>query len=407
MTIKIGDRVRLTAEHCERAAGPEGVVVPSRFSTLHLVKFDPPFKGNHEGEGLWYVPASKLALVGFKVGDRVTFTVDNPNGGAEFGAAGDMVIVKSAPFSSGAYGDQVTVTSVRRPHGFTPNAPVSALRLAVDEPLVATSGVSVEAGVTYVTREGRAVGPMRPNDGRRYDPTYPFVGDYVDGSGGSAWMDDGRFYAAQTGQDRRDIVSIEPAAAPQPAAEPARYKVGDKVRMSDGASDYASKEVTVEKVDDFDDCLPYSVITGDGDWRWVGAKDIVGLAEPAVAKVGDWVRAGDGRVGIVFHDDGDTFDNLHVGFIAEGDTDQCCADALTVIPAGASVAANDNFKVGDLLEVVDVAGFDGTRVRAGDIAKKVSGGSYEFPPNYRTRSAANAFTQVGNDRAFKRYVPAR
>lgn len=388
MTFKNGNRVRMTADHDGRRADTDGVVMKTNpGGTSYLVKFDPPFKGYGENGRCWNVSESKLAL----------------------------------------------------------------------------AGVRLEAGKSYVTRDGRTVA-IGPNDGR-FDPTYAFAGTYAEG-GGSAWMADGRYWNTGRGEDRGDIVSEAPAAE--------SYKVGDRVRMADDASHYAGHDVTIEQVDKFDESLPYSVTVGDGDWNWVTAKDIAGVAvpEPAPAqavrpaalhkvgdlikirvgadyfsgktvkiervdedddlmpyfvefgddsrwihavdvvgpvlpKVGDWVYAGGGRVGIVFHDDGCTALNLHVGIVASGGTIYCSAGDLTVVPAGTSAADNDNFKVGDLLEVVDISSFDKTRVRVGDIAKKVSGGSYEFPANYRTRGAANAFTQIGSDSAFKRHVAAR
>jgi hypothetical protein len=272
MTIKIGDRVRMTDSYDGRQAETDGTVMKHTFGTNYNVKFDAPFLGHGEDDRCWNVPASKLALVG--------------------------------------------------------------------EP-----AFKVEVGKTYVMRAGGLRGPIEAQD------------DFLT-AGGMHYAANGECcYRGKSGDTVRpgeDLI----AEWVEPVAEPARYKVGDKVRMSNGATYFAGQDTTIARVDEHDDVMPYLVTTGD-DRMWVYPKDIAGPAAPAVAKVGDWVRAGDGRVGILFGNDGGGWTPLHVGY-PNGDASSFDPGDLTVVPAGTVAAANDNAPILAEIETLQ-ARIDGLR----------------------------------------------
>lgn len=95
------------------------------------------------------------------------------------------------------------------------------------------------------------------------------------------------------------------------------------------------------------------------------------IAEPpalatALPTVGDWVKDQGGRIGIVFHDDGDDYANLKVGMTEDGDVEYYSPRDLTIVPPGTK-PANDNYEVGDIVEIVDTGIFDFS-VSVGDIA---------------------------------------
>ncbi|OJT96805.1 MAG: hypothetical protein BGN83_00280 [Rhizobium sp. 63-7] len=120
----------------------------------------------------------------FKVGDRVRFTKDNPNGGARFGAKGEEFVVTREPLDGFSYGVQV---DIKHPSfGFAVSAPVSALEL------VATAKVNVAAQADTLSDEyGRGSGaPAASNDNA--EPAKPKfkVGDWVKWPG-NGWL---RYY---------------------------------------------------------------------------------------------------------------------------------------------------------------------------------------------------------------------
>lgn len=106
-----------------------------------------------------------------KVGERVRFVRDNPNGGSVFGAAGDIVEIAGEGSESTAYGDQVEIAHP----GFSwkPGAPIAALEPlpVAPQPVVQEpAALKIEAGRYYKTRDGRKVGPLMTTDNNEYWP---------------------------------------------------------------------------------------------------------------------------------------------------------------------------------------------------------------------------------------------
>lgn len=93
--------------------------------------------------------------------------------------------------------------------------------------------------------------------------------------------------------------------------------------------------------------------------------------QPAIPTIGDWVRDEEGRIGIVFYDDGDDYDNLYVGYTDDGDWETVDGKYLTIVPPGTKRSepepANDNYAVGDIVEIVDDEYFIG-EISVGDLA---------------------------------------
>lgn len=321
MTIKIGDRVRMTADYDGRKAETDGTVMKSTANGNFNVKFDAPFLGHGEDDRCWNVPASKLALVGFKVEVGKTYQM------RDGGARGPIVAQEDFLTAGGMHYAENGECCYRGKSGDDAERAEDLVAEWIEPGAAAAAGFIVEAGKFYRDADGKKRGPMTGN-------TFKWEAGHA-GAGDPEWNNNGRAL-------KGDVNLI--AEWVEPAADPVRYKVGDKVRMSDFSPDYAGKDVTISSFDDFDDALPYSVTIGDGDgdWRWVSAKDIVGPPAPAVAKVGDWVKDSEGDIGIVFHDDGDAECNLHVGFTVSGEWDTYSARSLTVVPAGTTKAANDN-----------------------------------------------------------------
>ena len=120
-----------------------------------------------------------------KVGDRVRFTRDNPNGGARFGAKGDEFTITSAPTPSATYGQQVCIN--HHAHWIKVKAPLYAL-----EPVPSKPKVNVAAPADTLSDEyGRGSGaPAASNDNA--EPAKPKfkVGDWVKWPG-NGWL---RYY---------------------------------------------------------------------------------------------------------------------------------------------------------------------------------------------------------------------
>lgn len=155
-----------------------------------------------------------------KVGERVRFTQDNPNGGRMFGSAGYVAYVTDGS----RIGGQVTIQHPG--HSFNPHAPISAL-----EPLPVAAPLRIVAGKFYKTRDGRKVGPMLERVG------YLTVEGYHYNESGMCC------YLGQIGETPlpdRDLIAewVDEPAAPvvatasndnaAPAA--AKFKVGDRVK---------------------------------------------------------------------------------------------------------------------------------------------------------------------------------
>lgn len=150
--FKVGDRVRAVDETAILVKGREyTVVAPSAIGPAHHVFVNTGSSGvlNYTEDFFELVEpvAVAPATATFKVGDRVVFVTDNPNGGAEFGRAGDKVTVTAGPSESDSYGAQVGVTS---PCGgaFEPLVPVTALRL--DEPAAVASATAAPCAFEFV-----------------------------------------------------------------------------------------------------------------------------------------------------------------------------------------------------------------------------------------------------------------
>jgi hypothetical protein len=221
--------------------GDDGVIVDKRKGT-RLVKYDyEPFGSIWQYKfGLTALPSicpelCEKAYSGDgvsanmpwvpKVGDRVRFTTDNPNGGAEYGAAGEDYAIASTISFDGGYGMQVQIDHAA--HLFWPSAPISAL-----EPVVAP--LTIEAGKFYRTRDGRKVGPMMESD---YSSEWPFQAEgEID-----SYRPDGTYGISEGEVSPQDLVaewvepesSVEEVAVAEATATPdeaPKFKDGQKVR---------------------------------------------------------------------------------------------------------------------------------------------------------------------------------
>lgn len=171
-----------------------------------------------------------------KVGERVRFTQNNPNGGKEFGLKGeDFEVATSADNGDSGYGVQIQFKHPKL--GWTPRAPLHAL-----EPLYVAAPLRIEVGRFYKTRDGRKVGPMEERresygteyvwhhdrgrriykaDGTNYDPG---ANDLI-----AEWVDEPVVAVANDNVD-----AAKPANVP-------KFKVGDVVRVTATGDTYQDK----------------------------------------------------------------------------------------------------------------------------------------------------------------------
>lgn len=233
--------------------------------------------------------------------------------------------------------------------------------------------LTIQAGKFYKTRDGRKVGPMREQDGYHTDGEWYYASDgeccYLGVSGSvkvpkhdliAEWLD--------------DPVAVAPATA--------TFKVGDRVRLNCEA--YVGSLATTGT----------GTVVGTaggcrGDWRvdidgyggtltyFTRELSLIASPTPTTIKVGDWVRTDDGDIGIVLHDDGTEVLQFKVGFVGDDNDEHWdwFSDLhLTIVPPGTTKAApeieaaNDNYEVGDIVEIVKNDGFFWSRVTAGDLA---------------------------------------
>lgn len=237
----------------------------------------------------------------------------------------------------------------------------------------AATTLTIEAGKTYKTRDGRKVGPMERWDEHANHPWEQEGGSTVFDSGGDIWKADGTSdykcpdLVAEWGEEGEtrepasqfkvgDVVEFiedNPNSGPEFGAKGARAKV---VR-GPGVPDYYGVQVKVAfDGQTFEPAVPVSALR---------------LAAPATPKIGDWVRDDRGDIGIVFHDDGTCWLNLQVGMTESGGLRSFDATNLTVVPAGtvkaAPAPANDNYQVHDIVEIA-AKGYFTSRVNVGDLA---------------------------------------
>jgi hypothetical protein len=192
-----------------------------------------------------------------------------------------------------------------------------------------------------------------------------------------------RFEDTKGRGDNCPLVDGEWKLAKQPvAATPTTFKVGDRVRFTEhnpncgkdfGAEgDYATVEAALEYVGSYYGPQVHVRIERTGKLA-NGPIEALELATPALPTVGDWVKDQGGRIGIVFHDDGDDYANLKVGMTEDGDVEYYLPRDLTIVPPGTKpdkpvpAPANDNYEVGDIVEIVDTGIFEFS-VSVGDIA---------------------------------------
>lgn len=187
----------------------------------------------------------------FKIGDRVRFTRDNPNGGAHYGAKGEVVIVAGEIRNSSIYGDQVAITHPG--HSWTPDAPISVLEVLL----------TIEAGKFYRMRDGRKVGPMKRFDSGHGVWKAPSVGGF-----GPYWWESGEFHIGE--KNPFDLIAEwvdEPADAVAASNDNATkpkftFKVGDKAKTRNG------RVVTITEVDETPD-YPFAHDMGGGRYHAV------------------------------------------------------------------------------------------------------------------------------------------
>jgi len=227
--FKIGDRVRVIGASDSSQEKYKG--------TTFTIDSD---EGNLDGEQSWAGKdhgspyrwkESQMELASAwrpKVGDRVRFTKDNPNGGAVYGAKGEDFIVARGICDSFIYGKQVSINHPR--HFFKPDAPISALEHLPAAAELKPVPLKIEAGKFYKRRDGVKMGPAVPCD----DPIASFnlkgpvnhENRYYDAYGkhGAEYINN---------EPSFDLIAEwveEPAVANDNAAKP-KFKVGDRVRI--------------------------------------------------------------------------------------------------------------------------------------------------------------------------------
>jgi hypothetical protein len=92
-----------------------------------------------------------------KVGERVRFIRDNLDGEAEYGKAGDIVVVATEVENSRLHGPRIEFTWSR--HDWKPWAPLSCIEPVTDT-LPVAEPLRIQTGKFYKTHDGRKVGPM-------------------------------------------------------------------------------------------------------------------------------------------------------------------------------------------------------------------------------------------------------
>lgn len=206
-----------------------------------------------------------------RIGERVRFVRDNTDGGAKYGAKGDVVTVMSE--GSDIANCEVDVSSSHLT--WNPGAYLSDLEpLPVAAPQPAAA-LKIEAGKFYRTRDGRKVGPLTTTDNNEF---WPF-----------RWPDQTMYYkadgfscpgSARLHRDEDDLIAEwvdEPVAVAAPAAAEAsndnkpKFKVGDRVFARYG--DLCGNG-TVTHVDTDDDDMPYRVDFGAEGTFWCYDEDV-------------------------------------------------------------------------------------------------------------------------------------
>ncbi|MDO3431146.1 ribosomal protein L7/L12 [Rhizobium sp. CBN3] len=216
--FKVGDRVRFVEKYGHANVGDEATVTGFWSDDGVRVVVDND-KGSHS------CLMSRVELVPAwqpKVGDRVRFTKNNPNGGASYGRKGEEYEVVRTATTSDYYGDQVKISHPS--HDFNPSAPLSAIEPVAAEAQPAV--LTIEAGKFYKTRDGCKVGPVsRAPWGGFSDSSRSITSQ--------SWNEDGSFIKGAVGN--LDLIAEwvdEPVAvaASNDNAAPAKFKVGDKIR---------------------------------------------------------------------------------------------------------------------------------------------------------------------------------
>lgn len=281
----------------------------------------------------------------FKVGDRVR-----------------RVGHSDWPWQFGEVGKEYTVLEMRgnSPVVIAGNSGADEHAFELISPIL-----TIQAGKFYKTRDGRKVGPMKRASGC---PNWPWAAtnyhDYC--------RDDGSTYDGVKRELQNDLVAEweEPAAV---AVATAAFKVGDRVRRPGHLTG------TVLGVNANDVRIDYGADWGEYIFTVPELELVEAAPTPTTIKVGDWVRTDNGEIGIVLHDDGSDCLQFKVGFVGEGDHghwDWRSDLQLTVVPPGTTkvapepepVAANDNYEVGDIVEIVKNDGFFRSEVSKGDLA---------------------------------------
>lgn len=301
----------------------------------------------------------------FKVGDRVRYL-----GGSNAARVGAEAIVESVGeefinlrwIRNGL--DNQQMDGGYYPSRFAAVAPATALTL--------------HTGKFYSTRDGRKVGPMEIDEAREWPAYVDQAPQY-----NHEWRLDGTWNCFVGIDSMNDLIA---EWVDEPAVVEPKFKVGDRVRYKD---EYVDGVGTIHSATERERDGAWYVTVEDKDLSWAYFIDKTARAfdendlsvfavTPATIKVGDWVRTDtDDRIGIVLTDDGSETWPYLVGTVGATDGDEAWewfgAHNLTVVPPGTTqaatepTAANDNYEVGDIVEIADDEYFTGG-VAVGDIA---------------------------------------
>lgn len=258
--FKVGDRVRLTEDYAKWVAGTESEIeqILAGDSGDDDLIYTDTVRGAF-ARRFEMVPAATAAWTP-KVGDRVRFTTTEPSYGAEH-TTGTVVAERVRQNADG------TVDVFVGNYPGEPSDYNQIVRLSDIEPLPVAAeaqpaALTIEAGKFYKTRDGRKVGPVTVDEFKIVSsPEFR-----------NHWYDNGLSYLDGTQSDT-DLIALweQPAvavAASNDNAAPAKFKVGDRVKIT--ATDWPEyisigEVLKVVKVDD-DGFYPLS---RDGhDWLY-------------------------------------------------------------------------------------------------------------------------------------------
>lgn len=237
-TPRVGERVRMIKTVDGHKAECGATVVHTDGSKLqpYVIDLDKPHGWAHSGRGYakaecgWWVAADDIEPL-IATAEALRATDDRADAGGGFKAGDKIRLVKSAIKGSRTIGK---IYGAVKWNGISAETSVNFVddkgdhTWAPGEYFELHKPIQIEAGKFYKTRDGRKVGPMAQLWGTWRDADRRITSQ--------SWFADGTFIQGLISQ--LDLISewVEPASndnapvAQKPAAKPAKFKVGDKIR---------------------------------------------------------------------------------------------------------------------------------------------------------------------------------